>query len=141
VKLLPLISIKGTSRAAHGRRLAATALSVQLLVTLGLFGLVAMIEISMNQDASFTFVSGVINAAFLLVALGAVAKNIFWLAALWCLPSGLDILSSMNAFNQSPTKAIAELSNATLSFVYICGILIWVRNRRLEPVPKASSSL
>lgn len=134
MRLPVFLQIDGKGRAVEGRRLAAQALLYKMGVTV-LIILMALLPYVMGDDFMVLFLGQMVIGLILMAAiLWSILRGYFWVAAIYALYSTLDLFAGLSAFQVDLLSAALLMIRAVLSFVFICGVVIWFRNRSVREV-------
>ena len=133
MKLPAFFPIADTGRAAKGRRLAALAVRIKLVsvcvigIPLLMFSLLGGLPIA---TVLTSFVSALLP---MLIALWGFSNGYLIVGILYAIHCLFGVFGAFGAFQSGLVSAFFDISLATLDFVALSGIIIWIRNRRREP--------
>lgn len=116
-------------RAADGRRLAARAVLIQLILVWILFAILGAMEISAGNDITSHSQSVVMTCVFYLFVLFSLARGWIVVGILYGLYALVSFFFAFNMKSFGTLYALGGIVFGILNFVAVCGIVIWLRNR------------
>ncbi|WP_204113513.1 hypothetical protein [Shimia biformata] len=118
-------------RAADGRRLASRAVLVQLILLWVLLAFAGAIEINAGRNFEQATQTAVLTAVLYLFILYALAREWIIVCGTYCLFVVFDLVFGQSLFSNGAFSILVGFLSKILGFVSICGIVIWLRNRKL----------
>lgn len=90
-----------------------------------------------SQKIGFDMALNAVSIGLLYLFSIGLSKELAWVAVLFVVFCVFDLLSAVVA--GMSLASILDLADAVLSFVAICGIVIWFREREADPTAKSES--
>ncbi|WP_164659425.1 hypothetical protein [Tropicibacter sp. Alg240-R139] len=132
MSLAATFTIHKKGRAADGRRLALQSAMIQTALT-AIMTILAFASTLMVSNLSTALISTTglaLTLAIWALGLWGIISSRLWAAlplVIFCL---MDLAASTQAFQQSLLFATFSVVNGILAFVTLCGLMIWIANRK-----------